>query len=186
MGYSALFFGSGDDFNGPWPPVHSNLEFDKIREFCHFWPFSWAVAHCFCLRGWFRRPVTPGTRYFGIRQNSLILSFLAVYTVIWKSSNLVNFVIYGRLHSNLEFDKISWIFSFLAISMGYSALFLAPGTISTARDPRYTVIWRSEEHTSELQSLRRISYAVFCLVGIIPEDKKQCVIAHENGQKWQN
>ena len=23
--------------------------------------------------------------------------------------------------------------------------------------------WRSEEHTSELQSLRRISYAVFCL-----------------------
>src|SRR3546814_955370 len=30
---------------------------------------------------------------------------------------------------------------------------------------RYMVIWprRSEEHTSELQSLMRISYAVFCL-----------------------
>ena len=27
--------------------------------------------------------------------------------------------------------------------MGYMALFLAPGTISTARDPRYTVIWKS-------------------------------------------
>src|SRR3546814_1107018 len=26
-----------------------------------------------------------------------------------------------------------------------------------------TYIWRSEEHTSELQSLMRISYAVFCL-----------------------
>src|SRR3546814_7043416 len=26
-----------------------------------------------------------------------------------------------------------------------------------------TWIWRSEEHTSELQSLMRISYAVFCL-----------------------
>src|SRR3546814_2585020 len=26
-----------------------------------------------------------------------------------------------------------------------------------------TVAWRSEEHTSELQSLMRISYAVFCL-----------------------
>src|SRR3546814_5676124 len=26
-----------------------------------------------------------------------------------------------------------------------------------------TVSWRSEEHTSELQSLMRISYAVFCL-----------------------
>src|SRR3546814_5040289 len=25
------------------------------------------------------------------------------------------------------------------------------------------LIWRSEEHTSELQSLMRISYAVFCL-----------------------
>src|SRR3546814_2893648 len=25
------------------------------------------------------------------------------------------------------------------------------------------IIWRSEEHTSELQSLMRISYAVFCL-----------------------
>src|SRR3546814_5607979 len=26
-----------------------------------------------------------------------------------------------------------------------------------------TAFWRSEEHTSELQSLMRISYAVFCL-----------------------
>src|SRR3546814_10015125 len=30
--------------------------------------------------------------------------------------------------------------------------------------------WRSEEHTSELQSLMRISYAVFCL----KKKKKQC------------
>src|SRR3546814_3328014 len=29
--------------------------------------------------------------------------------------------------------------------------------------PRSDVEWRSEEHTSELQSLMRISYAVFCL-----------------------
>src|SRR3546814_10560594 len=28
---------------------------------------------------------------------------------------------------------------------------------------RDTRVWRSEEHTSELQSLMRISYAVFCL-----------------------
>src|SRR3546814_10496892 len=27
----------------------------------------------------------------------------------------------------------------------------------------YETVWRSEEHTSELQSLMRISYAVFCL-----------------------
>src|SRR3546814_10712390 len=34
-----------------------------------------------------------------------------------------------------------------------------------ARHPALTAkeLWRSEEHTSELQSLMRISYAVFCL-----------------------
>src|SRR3546814_5928490 len=31
--------------------------------------------------------------------------------------------------------------------------------------------WRSEEHTSELQSLMRISYAVFCL----KKKKQQCI-----------
>src|SRR3546814_1171158 len=33
-------------------------------------------------------------------------------------------------------------------------------------------VWRSEEHTSELQSLMRISYAVFCL------KKKKKIIHH--------
>src|SRR3546814_3841272 len=37
--------------------------------------------------------------------------------------------------------------------------FLAPGGASLER----RAIGRSEEHTSELQSLMRISYAVFCL-----------------------
>src|SRR3546814_2344919 len=36
--------------------------------------------------------------------------------------------------------------------------------------------WRSEEHTSELQSLMRISYAVFCL-------KKKKTINHQNAIK---
>src|SRR3546814_10832388 len=54
----------------------------------------------------------------------------------------------------------------------------APGKYDTAMDMQTTAIqggismhmkartygkWRSEEHTSELQSLMRISYAVFCL-----------------------
>src|SRR3546814_3769918 len=30
-------------------------------------------------------------------------------------------------------------------------------------DKQFLLSWRSEEHTSELQSLMRISYAVFCL-----------------------
>src|SRR3546814_5163372 len=41
-----------------------------------------------------------------------------------------------------------------------------PAMIAGARDPRVRgviCIDRSEEHTSELQSLMRISYAVFCL-----------------------
>src|SRR3546814_4151490 len=38
-----------------------------------------------------------------------------------------------------------------------------------------TVLIRSEEHTSELQSLMRISYAVFCL-------KKKKKLAHESRQ----
>src|SRR3546814_6262635 len=33
----------------------------------------------------------------------------------------------------------------------------------TARDAQLEILLRSEEHTSELQSLMRISYAVFCL-----------------------
>ena len=33
--------------------------------------------------------------------------------------------------------------SFLSVFMGYSALFLAPWTVSTAHDPQYTVIWMS-------------------------------------------
>src|SRR3546814_6110286 len=42
-----------------------------------------------------------------------------------------------------------------------------PETLTAANKshfpPLYFVLYRSEEHTSELQSLMRISYAVFCL-----------------------
>src|SRR3546814_8259833 len=38
----------------------------------------------------------------------------------------------------------------------------ASGGLGLLRDPSFP-LWRSEEHTSELQSLMRISYAVFCL-----------------------
>src|SRR3546814_8371307 len=43
----------------------------------------------------------------------------------------------------------------------FSQLSGSPDTDSLARDVATSV--RSEEHTSELQSLMRISYAVFCL-----------------------
>src|SRR3546814_8877229 len=35
----------------------------------------------------------------------------------------------------------------------------------------FTTLWRSEEHTSELQSLMRISYAVFCLKKKTPQKR---------------
>src|SRR3546814_5275892 len=44
------------------------------------------------------------------------------------------------------------------VAIGLALLFL----LSLARRPT-SHKWRSEEHTSELQSLMRISYAVFCL-----------------------
>src|SRR3546814_6375121 len=37
---------------------------------------------------------------------------------------------------------------------------------------RFHELWRSEEHTSELQSLMRISYAVFCLKKKTKKKKK--------------
>src|SRR3546814_4608185 len=42
---------------------------------------------------------------------------------------------------------------------------------SRIRAACFTAIWRSEEHTSELQSLMRISYAVLCLKKIIEQHK---------------
>src|SRR3546814_8055773 len=38
-----------------------------------------------------------------------------------------------------------------------------PDITASAGQPAVAAGWRSEEHTSELQSLMRISYAVFCL-----------------------
>src|SRR3546814_8001953 len=38
-----------------------------------------------------------------------------------------------------------------------------PSASSLCRAPRPVMTTRSEEHTSELQSLMRLSYAVFCL-----------------------
>src|SRR3546814_1632247 len=43
-----------------------------------------------------------------------------------------------------------------------AALTSRPNEVVSKRD-LVARVWRSEEHTSELQSLMRISYAVFCL-----------------------
>src|SRR3546814_7977465 len=55
------------------------------------------------------------------------------------------------------------------------------GAVADAADPRGLLAGRrrSEEHTSELQSLMRISYAVFCLI----KKKKQNKDSHETQYK---
>src|SRR3546814_2948793 len=40
---------------------------------------------------------------------------------------------------------------------------MSPSSMAISFTSREAMNWRSEEHTSELQSLMRISYAVFCL-----------------------
>src|SRR3546814_1553100 len=46
---------------------------------------------------------------------------------------------------------------------GFADAHISPGSSSETRDGGWQFCLRSEEHTSELQSLMRISYAVFCL-----------------------
>src|SRR3546814_1776327 len=48
------------------------------------------------------------------------------------------------------------------------------GSTSAASSSKGRTRWRSEEHTSELQSLMRISYAVFCL-----KKKKRPQVKHK-------
>src|SRR3546814_4112430 len=59
------------------------------------------------------------------------------------------------------------VFKFAALSIAAAAIFAGQPVFWTL-PPRFL---RSEEHTSELQSLMRISYAVFCLKKKKPKDK---------------
>src|SRR3546814_7210464 len=53
----------------------------------------------------------------------------------------------------------SWLAVVIAVTRGHALEVLGP----VAAIVIALLNWRSEEHTSELQSLMRISYAVFCL-----------------------
>src|SRR3546814_5434043 len=61
------------------------------------------------------------------------------------------FGVWNLLYAAIAVFVVAWIAQFV----GHSKLF-------EGRKPRFFT--RSEEHTSELQSLMRISYAVFCLM----------------------
>src|SRR3546814_8405626 len=56
------------------------------------------------------------------------------------------------------------VFSFVPLIINYVKRGDAAGTfVYSHHGWQIRSFWRSEEHTSELQSLMRISYAVFCL-----------------------
>src|SRR3546814_8431228 len=82
----------------------------------------------------------------------------------YNSDPIANNLLLRRMNNDIMVDQryeIDFIESVLARYHGDAA--------NVPADPRMVAIMqrRSEEHTSELQSLMRISYAVFCLKTII-------------------
>src|SRR3546814_4426950 len=67
---------------------------------------------------------------------------------------------YGRHRAGLAATVISYRTRSAVRDVG-KAMGLSPDVLATLAGTVWG--WRSEEHTSELQSLMRISYAVFCL-----------------------
>src|SRR3546814_3048151 len=62
-----------------------------------------------------------------------------------------------------RFVDVDVLEEFGRILIVFDAAIVADGHLLAAVEQRGREIGRSEEHTSELQSLMRISYAVFCL-----------------------
>src|SRR3546814_5805988 len=81
------------------------------------------------------------------------------YTTLFRSVEV------GRTRDAAWADLVSRVDSGLIVAIDY-------GHVKGARPPT----GRSEEHTSELQSLMRISYAVFCLKKKKKHHKKQAAI----------
>src|SRR3546814_1065943 len=93
--------------------------------------------------------------------NGLFMAILLSLS-LWASrsrSALAAFVFLSWASGNLF-----WNFIFHVVTTVYADSY-SPGLVSASLLYYPVAIWagRSEEHTSELQSLMRISYAVFCL-----------------------
>src|SRR3546814_6214903 len=91
-------------------------------------------------------------------------------------------VIDGLADSGIEIDWVA------GISIGAINAAIVAGNPPSARVERLRAFWdkvtstlpsRSEEHTSELQSLMRISYAVFCLTKKKTDTYRRICLRHE-------
>src|SRR3546814_7000458 len=81
---------------------------------------------------------------------------------------------------NAEFINKVWIAGAAVLVSLFAAIVASLTQMLVARSQRKTQL-RSEEHTSELQSLMRISYAVFCL-----KKKKTNNISQQHNHKKSN
>src|SRR3546814_1780661 len=78
----------------------------------------------------------------------------------WHRMNGSLLVYRGRNQS----DAQAWLLTFTDLTALMLTFFVLLFSMSTIEKPNWqSLVNRSEEHTSELQSLMRISYAVFCL-----------------------
>src|SRR3546814_6807558 len=78
------------------------------------------------------------------------------YTTLFRSSGFDN-IIGSRWQPRANLSATQMLFDFGKVKSSVDA------AEAGSRIGRSDLLLRSEEHTSELQSLMRISYAVFCL-----------------------
>src|SRR3546814_1296012 len=98
--------------------------------------------------------------YFRKRQFHTRLFHKEAYMNLGRASAILEHVLRGlalNRHPGWNFPGNFLQISFDEVELDSSTLSLATGPHTSASEGR------SEEHTSELQSLMRISYAVFCL-----------------------
>src|SRR3546814_10926119 len=90
------------------------------------------------------------------------LSVLIAYYFFFNDTATTE--IYTYLHTLSLHDALPiWIVDTTGAGDGWNAAFLHGLTVQPDVRSAAAAANRSEEHTSELQSLMRISYAVFCL-----------------------
>src|SRR3546814_2142909 len=107
--------------------------------------------------------------YYGPTIQIILSSWAQFYGYSAYCQRIENFFFYLLFHK-IEFeDTINSLFN--------GGMVISPFDTSSCRTgrPNQQIDQRSEEHTSELQSLMRISYAVFCL-----KKKKKHLKLHPN------
>src|SRR3546814_3858650 len=97
------------------------------------------------------------------------------YTTLFRSSAGGNLALVAALRHPGRFRAVVLIYPFLDPTGGFPSHDEPGQGFERAEAEWY---WRSEEHTSELQSLMRISYAVFCL----KKKKKEIRSTHHHTQ----